>query len=573
MKCPNCGTENESNAIFCSCCNQWILGTFYEETPAAEQTPAHAQSQATGKHKRKWSHFLIVAISAALLLAVPILLWPNERPDSFTQPELEATPAATDEPKNTPPLTTGGPIPIETYPPIYAPHVYVYSENYLAPVAGTEKLRLVYNTNLIETTIPMDEDWQTRFRVSMKGYSAAFLDENQNLYHISENSCNFVSGNVLDFQMNAQGGTIVYVDANGQLNLYRSSTGIRIDEIITYGAGSFVVSPNGQYCAYLDLALNIYKNGESRRIAIEGRGSTLLSISNDGSTVYLRNSEEELVMVYADGTMQNWGKMLPKEPIYLSADHSQILFRGVEENFLCTGWHLYPMPYNGDLQPVNPQGTGIYENGNRITYPCDTLLDQVYCAYFDHGLQDFVGSLYYVDTYGIGQMLEYEVFDFALDNTGTYLYFTDAYANLQQCDPRSGTRKNIAPEGAFRFVLSPDGQYICYDTTTKMILCKVSQPDHILYEVKVKNPEIFITKDKVLFILTGTQLFGYRFTAYGMDFHYDLVQECWLSDNGILYMTYPDTLCYAKANGTLTVICDLVPPSVEEPDIEEVDAA
>ena len=86
--------------------------------------------------------------------------------------------------------------------------------------------------------------------------------------------------------MNAQGGTIVYVDANGQLNLYRSSTDIRIDEIITYGAGSFVVSPNGQYCAYLDLALNIYKNGESRRIAIEGRGSTLLSISNDGSTVY-----------------------------------------------------------------------------------------------------------------------------------------------------------------------------------------------------------------------------------------------------------------------------------------------
>ena len=219
MKCPNCGTENESNAIFCSNCNQWILGTFYEETPAAEQTPAHAQSQATGKHKRKWSHFLIVAISAALLLAVTILLWPNERPDSFTQPELEATPAATDEPKNTPPLTTGGPIPIETYPPIYAPHVYVYSENYLAPVAGTEKLRLVYNTNLIETDIPLREDWENRFLVSITGDCAVYLDGDQNLYYISAIGCELICEEVLDVQLNADGGTVIYLTMGGHLKL------------------------------------------------------------------------------------------------------------------------------------------------------------------------------------------------------------------------------------------------------------------------------------------------------------------------------------------------------------------
>lgn len=582
MRCPKCGKENEKNQIFCSQCGTWIMGEVYEEDPSIPSAP----EEKTSKKQTRISYGLLLGVLPVLclLIVATIILWPNGDP-SATDPNLNATtsphisPVITNSP-TLPPTTDH----VATMPPVQpepAPHVYVYSENYLAPIEGLETMNFIYDDRVIETNIPMDENWEERYRGSMKGYSAAFLDENQTLYYISENSCNLVASKVLDFQMNAQGGIIVYLEVNGQLKLYSGSTGIRFDEIITYsGASSFAVSPNGQYCAYLDLSLNIYKNGELRHIVIEDPGSTLLSISNDGSTIYLRNTEDELVVVYADGTTQNWGKMQSQEPIYLSADHSQILFRGKEENFLCTGWELYPMP-SGDLQPVKPQGSSYHENGNLITYPCDEMLDQTYAliprqSHLEPTLPQ-VSQLYYVDRDGSSTLLEWEVYDFCLEQTGTYLYYTDAYAQLIQYDPRENTKQNIAPEGAIRFVLSPDGKYICYDTSTKVIVRRIDDPENILYEMRAKDPQLFITKGKVVYILTGTQLYGYRFTSYGMDFHYTPVQECWLSDNGVLYLTYPDSICRAKADGRLLTLWEFEPEvSVEMPELvmpidEEVD--
>lgn len=556
MKCPHCHTENEKNATFCCNCNAWILGSVFEEDVAEPVMQTTEPVKAKPKKRLSWA---VAAVVTAVLVVAVVLLWPKNADPSPTQPQLEATPAATDEPKNTPPPMTisppGGFIPLAQY---------TQSQHYLSPIEDLETMVFIFDDKVIETDIPLREDWENRFLVSITGDCAVYLDGDQNLYYISAIGCELICEEVLDVRLNADGGTVIYLTMGGHLKLYRRTLDSRIDLTLHYGGvSSFAISPDGESYAYVTEGRKIF-TGTAQSIQAPGMLTSLLSISNGGGTIYALMEGDLLLALESNGTYGVYHTINKDMPIYLSADHSQILYRSGNQNFLCIGQIWYVMPDSDmQLQPVKPEGTSYFEMGALITFPCDDLRGQVYCAHItydsDTEIDYPIGQLYYVDpNLNEIRLIESEAYAFRLDPSGQYLYYINGYAHLMQYDLFNDSSQNLAQAGAVDFDLSPDGKYIYYNTSTELKAQSIAT-GHVLHTFTTKNPQaLFITKDNAFFschsLTSGSVLYGYQPQSNNNPLlTYSNIQDYWISDAGVLYIRYADVILLVTADGAQTI--------------------
>lgn len=589
MRCPHCDTENESNAIFCKNCNAWILGTIYEEAPETEPQPEEtAEAKPASVKKRKWQ--LPVAAALALVLIIGVIwLWPRspEAPES-SGPLLDHT--------TTLPITTPPPVeyPPETLPPIEIavfPN-YTYSQGAMSTVNHEGKLYFIADAYAMQTDIPVDPYGKLRLSKSLSGTHGAYLDQEGNLYCIDGKSVTKLDSNVADYRLSASGKGLAYYSDQG-LKLYEWG------KAVAYGISDvypidFCISPNGEKLAYLiyeplegnpSYALVFFTGSEMTKYRLFDHQVQLIAISDDASTVYVRDSVN-LLSVSGSGKVTELGDFvaadsieytLLKDILILNSDHSQLLYYQPEGTYLSENGAPGRKLSKRFLEPVLPEGTAAQGGQYAYTFPADTMLGVVYTSLAASGLASssatvslFQKDLLFMDSSGNATLLEENIADCQVIANGTYLFYSTNSKHLYTVDLLTGNKQEISTN-AGAFAVTRDGQYLYYMMDDLLVCVTAEDRELTSYLGKFTDPTFYFSRgsmlpDEKLCVLDGDKLqviseFGGAISTFVG------VEQCTEEAGGIVYVTMADGIFCVSDLGRLQEVLSYTVDTTH-PDIE-----
>lgn len=591
MRCPHCNTENEKNAIFCTNCNAWILGTIYEEeTPVASETPAPAEAAAKEKKKPNWPKLAIGAAMAVLLLGVVILLWPAFplSPETSNAPLLNNTvpgvttlPPATGMPVHTLPAVSLG-----TLPPVELIELpnYTTSRGAITAAAHNGTMHFIVNNNAMQTDIPEDSLWSIRLSKDLSGTHGAYLDQEGNLYYINGISVTLLNTGVVDYRLSAGGKRIAY-QIDGGLHLFETDTGIG------YGTGnvqplSFCVSPNGEYLAYLiheplegnkPYALIILTVSDAKRFRLFDAQVTLLAISDDGNTIYVQDRQRNLLAVSGTGEVTELGTLGSTDLMqislpFLSSDHRQMLYYTSEGTYLSIDGQPGQLLSARHLTPVAPEGTSIIGGVNgTITFPGDSLLGVVYSATnYDttHPAVSYarmITDLLYVSSGGNLTVLENNVSEYHAVSSVSLFYTTET-KRLYTVNLLTGNKQELR-SNAETFTVSLVGEYLYYMMDDMLIGLQTDDMTLSNCLGEFENPQLYIAQNEILCVWDGNKLSTFTLEGGAHLQTFTGVESCESHSSGMVYVTTADGIYSVSSTGRLTQVLIYDPEATETPDI------
>ena len=467
MKCPHCQTENEQNAIFCKNCNAWILASVYVEEP---ETVLQEECAQDPKPKRKKWLIPAIAVVVAMVVLATVLLWPHLAPSTS--------------------------MPVVTVPPAidFQPKQYVQCEGYITHVQNGDHLSILMDDKVLDTQHPFDT-FQS-LTVNLDGTAAILLAENGILSYICEDGITQLSGDVIRCVLSVNGDGVAYMTGDGDLWLYRHSTGqpelvvqttlgiadessseILIKRPITVSQ-SFVISPDGASVACLiqndvflpssalvPYILHRYQDGTLVKMESDLTcylSTELLSISDEGC-VYLLNADT-LHAIDPAGTQTELGHPGSRTVlVYLNADHTQLIYHANDSTFLSVNGQPGTAISEDYLNPIAPALCNAFQSGYyTVTCPHASFLDQVYLSLSSDSMFDssLTRSLHHIDAHGGDMVLASGISSAYWTASGNTVFYTHA-DKLLRVDLPTGTITTIASQ-VRNFIVSNDGKNLYY---------------------------------------------------------------------------------------------------------------
>ena len=489
MRCPNCGCENEHNAIFCAECGAWVLSSMYEaDAPALPEESDRDSEQL----RRKLHRFSIGSLCALVALALVMTLW-------------LMLPKTADQPRY-----------------IYQQHSqYVYALNDSAVVFhdGSPIAELSFASSEYATVLCTSLDGRTVIIATGENEIAVCRDgvllqrlslnaADRTLYLDQKDKALLAAcGNAMAYQ---QGSKLTYFDFSNQT-----------ETVLTDACdGQVVISPDGMGVAFTEgNALRYFRDGETKTVSNIPDGFVLLAVSDSGQQIYCYNFTD-LSCYSLDGTLSiigptpfdfsvssYWGGS--RYP-YFNADHSQLIYANDNRTWYSENGQEAVLLYEGQLTPILPAGTALFESNSALTCPAYDLKQMVFSesySLFSGGLHlpstDYVERLWYD-----GQIIAEQSDEPWLDASGSILYYRSMSGDLMRhvlSDNAAQPQQILV--GIGDFCIRGDAGMICYVDGGALHICdgegQNSQQITQLFDVS-----LFYGQDGTPYYLHGGTLYA-----------------------------------------------------------------
>lgn len=568
MKCPHCHTENEKNATFCCNCNAWILGSVFEEDVAEPVMQTTEPIKAKPKKRLSWA---VAAVVTAVLVVAVVLLWPKNADPSPTQPQLEATgstpgtipdtqpPASNDIMTSVPPIES---LPVETLPPMPTqtlPH-YTNSQGTISTVMYNGTMHFIVDSFAIDSNIPEDSAKRDNFSTNLSGTKAAYLSDDGQLFYLQRTMRAILDTDVRSYALSNDGSSLVYHKTNGQL-VYYSTDVISGYALTVQNLISYCIAPSGSYIAYVTYEplegnkpyrLTVRTAASQTSFRIFDNSTTILSITDDASTIYALSNNGELMSVDASGAVSVLATNQTINTLTLSSDHRQLLFCGDRSTRLSVDGQPAQQICTLRVEPVAPKGCNVRNLNGLQIFPGDDLRGAVYASTFwslSTGTQ-LTKDLYYFSSDGSFVQIDKNVLDYQVIADGSTIFYLTKDNDLYSYALLTGYKERFS-SNATAFSVTQDGQRLAYIMDDKLLEISTDNPSAMAYLGRYDNPQIYYTEHDVLCIFFGNELHTNNLldTQIFMDVEYYTVHA-----SGSIYVYRNNTIFYVNDTGSLTFI-------------------
>lgn len=544
MKCPHCGAENESNAIFCQSCNTWILGDKYEEPtpPPAPQPPAPPTEEKPERKPRRLLLKIGVPVAAVAVIAVVLLLLfpPKGKPGS------------------------SGPQAIE-----YMQHIMPYEHN------GT--LQIICDDTVL--AMPFNASGYDSYQHSLDGKAAAILLQNGGLYLVRDQQLQYLDHAVTHYALSVSGDGIVFATA-GLLGYYHTSMDAPkwIPMTSSWTITDLAISPDGKSYAYIvrnplnsTCYLMRYGMDESGTSLGPVTSSTdLISVSNGGEYIYVADSVN--VRCYNQkgeeaflGVCSNGG--ITETRFTLNADHTQILFYYGGQTYLAQNGQKAAVICQAVVSPILPQRCSQITRGEVCFSPYYDLLDTYYNELkSDHSSSLVIAmdyTLWHVDADGSARKIVEHMEKYLLDHDCKQLIYragdNDA---LYRYDTQTGQTDPVA-EYVYGFMLSSDGSTLYYSLGSGLYCCDTAELSTVVKLSKDIAYQIFMgVNGRIYYSANGLCTIDDQRMPQQAARSYLYLSS---SENGYLYLTDYENFYVCGADGTAKLLFENVRDPVQRP--------
>ena len=574
MKCPHCHTENEKNATFCCNCNAWILGSVFEEDVAEPVMQTTEPVKAKPKKRLSWA---VAAVVTAVLVVAVVLLWPKNADPSPTQPQLEATgstpgtipdtqpPASNDIMTSVPPIMTMPPVesvPVETLPPMPTqtlPH-YTNSQGTISTVMYNGTMHFIVDSFAIDSNIPEDSAKRDNFSTNLSGTKAAYLSDDGQLFYLQRSMRAILDNDVRSYALSNDGSSLVYHKTNGQL-VYYSTDVISGYALTVQNLISYCIAPSGSYIAYVTYEplegnkpyrLTVRTAASQTSFRIFDNSTTILSITDDASTIYALSNNGEVLSVDASGTVSVLATNQTINTLTLSSDHRQLLYAGDGSTYLSVDGQPAQRICTLRVEPVAPKGCNVRNLNGLQIFPGDDLRGAAYASTFwslGTGTQ-LTKDLYYFGSDGSFVQIAKNVLDYQVIADGSTIFYLTKDNDLYSYTLLTGYKERFS-SNATAFAVTQDGQRLAYIMDDKLLEISTDNPSAMAYLGRYDNPQIYYTEHDVLCIFFGNELHTNNLldTQIFMDVEYYTVHA-----SGSIYVHSDNTIFYVNDTGSLTFI-------------------
>ena len=571
MKCPHCHTENEKNATFCCNCNAWILGSVFEEDVTEPVIQTTEPVKAKPKKRLSWA---VAAVVTAVLVVAVVLLWPKNADPSPTQPQLEATgstpgtipdtqpPASNDIMTSVPPIMTMPPvesIPVETLPfvPSQTLPQYTNSQGTISTVMYNGAMHFIVDSLPIGSNITEDSANSDNFTTNLSGTKAAYLSRYGELNYIQGKTCAILDTDVRSYALSNDGCSLVYHKNNGQL-VYYSADVISGYALTVQNLISYCIAPSGSYIAYVTYEplegnkpyrLTVRTAASQTSFRIFDNSTTILSITDDASTIYALSNNGELMSVDASGSVSVLATNQTINTLTLSSDHRQLLFCGDRSTRLSVDGQPAQRICTLQVKPVAPKGCNVRDLNGLQIFPGDDLRGAVYASTFwslSTGTQ-LTKDLYYFGSDGSFVQIANYVLDYQVIADGSTIFYLTKDNDLYSYTLLTGYKQKFSPN-ATAFAVTQDGQRLAYIMDDQLLEISTDNPSAMAYLGRYDNPQIYYTEHDVLCIFFGNELHLLD-TQIFRDVEYYTVHA-----SGSIYVHRTNTIFYVSDTGELVFI-------------------
>ena len=477
MRCPNCGTENESNAIFCRHCNTWILGKRFDEptgdapsgrcphcgaenppntiyccqcdgwilgdrfqepnpVPAQAQDTATEASETPKKAKRKWRKIALPIAAAVVVVGVLLALFLPK--GNQGKGELSFIP---------------------------------YEKHY-QPYVQDRKLELLCDDMAV--AVPFSASSFQSYSPSMDGNTLALLTNGGSLYHITEEKIQYISSYTKDCRLSNLGEGLLYRTSNAAY-LYHTTMEEAI-QIPLRSEGKIVsmaLSPDGKTAALVQYddwtrQYRLYRSGLAENrcddLGVTSESSLLLGIANDGKYIY----EAVLNNLYcydAEGNCTNLGTH-QNHAYYLNADQTQLLYYKLDGTYLWENGGESRKICDEPIRPILPEGC-ISRSFGAIQTPIYDLHGQYFCSFQNVLLGQMAsGGLWLLQADNTCKQITTQHSASPaprVEQSCRYLYYASSDDTLFCYDKADDSTREIAKQ-VLCYTISPDGSRVYYST-------------------------------------------------------------------------------------------------------------
>lgn len=382
MLCPNCGTENPENSVFCESCGQ-VLAASIEEAPldmppmegqdhfdstAVETYEEPIDPREPMKEKSGLNLAVFKANVAFLLYRINKPLLKNKLIFSY------ATAAAILL------VTIGVILGINrTCSDFITAEATYFSE------VVDDKVVIIRGDDVIRT------DVRVGYRISssassLDGSTHVLLTLNRQLCSVSGKRVKVLARDVVGFALSANGKGIVYKNDEGELYLCNSKTGKKTLVDADFQGTTYCISPDGKSVLYNDITADGYMlqyfSGK-HTVSLTTEEVIPVGLSDDGKYIYALEINalygNKLYCYNKNGEREVLGD-LPHVSIYyyFNSDHTQILFYDDEGNsYISSGGEAGQRISANSIQLLYADNA-TYQGS---TYPVKDLYGHVYVGY------------------------------------------------------------------------------------------------------------------------------------------------------------------------------------------------
>ena len=350
------------------------------------------------------------------------------------------------------------------------------ARTYIASKVIDKKLAFVCDDKLIVTEY---NAYERKFDLiySLDGAAAVCHREYDALLYIHDSSVEKIADMAQSCRLSTDGSVIAF-STGSDLYLYHAEIGETVqvctDEDEVY---SYALSPDGKTLVYMTANdkishLFVYRDGAAAlRAEFDGSESNaykvryyLVSTNNSADIIYVCSDTRGVISVDAEGNKTKVGDVRAGEyPLYLNADHSQLLFYNSFTYLSKQGQEGIQLT-RGALSPVQPEFVQFPVNQSIITCHFADLSAVLMSSGSDLKYPDANGEFSVLETGGIGNSL---FRSYLLDYEGRYLFYhSQDLAALYRIDLKNGAQPTQVAQGAENFAISKDCRTLYYVTTT-----------------------------------------------------------------------------------------------------------
>lgn len=287
MFCPSCGKQIPDGAKICDYCGNLIPDYSPEQAPNVQVVSAPAAAKKFSFVALLKNKFFIGGVALAIVAALVIILINVVGPAS------------------------GG----------YSANINdlytVYTED--------NDTAVIYNGNVLKTRI----DGSINNTYANNDYSTVYLkNDSDEIYKLSGGNLTKVLEEVNIKGISDFGDTLYYIEDDTICSYNGKKTEIADIEENT-DISSFVISPNGDSCAWIEIDKENDRKGyayNGSKVTELGKLSTIISITDGGDLIYCTNSTGKLCYIQNLDSDNMESVRSCSDVIMLSADNRQILF-------------------------------------------------------------------------------------------------------------------------------------------------------------------------------------------------------------------------------------------------------
>lgn len=319
MFCPSCGKQIPDGAKICDYCGNLIPDYSPEQAPNVQVGSAPAAAKKFSFVALLKNKFFIGGVALAIVAALVIIL-----------------------------INVVGPASGGSSANINDLHT-VYTED--------NDTAVIYNGNVLKTRI----DGRIYNTYANNDYSTVYLENRSGeVYKLSGGNLTKVLEEVNIKGISDFGDTLYYIEDDTICSYNGKKTEIaEIDE--NNRISSFVISPNGDSCAWIEMSKGYAYNGS--KVTELGKLSTIISITDGGDLIYCGNSTGKLCYIQNLDSDNMESVRSYSEVFKLSADNRQILFYDSGKTYVYfTSLEEEIKVSTGEVRPLVPYNSYFSSN-------------------------------------------------------------------------------------------------------------------------------------------------------------------------------------------------------------------